>query len=31
LDKVATALAYLGQTLNQSVKIAQDEYGKVPR
>ncbi len=24
--KAATALAYLGQTLNQSVKIAQDEY-----
>src|SRR5260370_33691111 len=27
--KAATALAYLGQTLNQSVKIAQDEYANV--
>jgi hypothetical protein len=24
--KAATALAYLGQTLNQSIKLAQDEY-----
>jgi hypothetical protein len=27
--KAATALAYLGQTLNQSVKLAQDEYANV--
>jgi hypothetical protein len=27
--KVATALAYLGQTLNQSVRLAQDEYANV--
>jgi hypothetical protein len=27
--KAATALAYLGQTLNQSVKLAQGEYANV--
>lgn len=27
--KAATALAYLGQTLNQSVQLAQDEYANV--
>jgi hypothetical protein len=27
--RTATSLAYLGQTLNQSIKIAQDEYANV--